>query len=117
MTVSWTFGGIHLNGGVSANSSMPMREPFPSFSTVIRMRARPRGHPAADISRSPAFDSMDSVSSLSRAGHTPTEWWIFDPACGHEWSTSRMREAPTTHEAYSQPLDSTDQTCAGVALV
>ena len=38
------------------------------------------------------------------------------PRRGHPSSTSRMREAPTTQLAYSQPSDSTAQTAAGGAL-
>ena len=43
-------------------------------------------------------------------GQLPNEWWMRAPTAGHSASTALMREAPTTQEAYSHPLESTSNT-------
>ena len=52
------------------------------------------------------------TSSMS-IGHEPTEWWILVPTLGQPSSTPRIRDAPTTQEAYSHPSARTSKTsCA-----
>jgi hypothetical protein len=54
------------------------------------------------------------VTSSMRIGQTPNEWWSRLPTAGHASSTSRMREAPTTHDGYSHASRKTRKTSSGV---
>jgi hypothetical protein len=78
----------------------------PAGQARARSRRRDRGS-----------DSTTVVLSLMSAGQEPTEWCRVAPASGHCSSTSRMREAPTTHTGYSHPSLRMSQTCSGVALM
>ena len=60
--------------------------------------ARPAGQACAcRTSRTPGSHSTDSVSSSISSGQVPTEWWRRAPTAGQASSTSRIRDAPTTH--------------------
>ena len=58
--------------------------------------------------------SRTVVVSLMRAGQAPTECSIRLPRAGQSGETSRIRAAPTTHEAYVHPSARTAKTSSGV---
>ena len=109
--------GTSCPGPLETSSAIETSEPLPSGWTVISTRAVPTGQPRASKTiRSSGWISRTSVVSSITSGQIPKEWWSFLPSAGQPSSTSRMRDAPTTHKGYSQPSPSTSQTCLAEQL-
>ena len=82
------------------------RPPRSTTSVSVPARLQPQGHVglARPARRGPAARAATrvgtrrtSVWSSSTSGQVPTEWCSRDPTAGQASSTSRIRDAPTTH--------------------
>lgn len=93
-------GACAVRGEVQADPGFPGRPP-----------------PACNTSSCSGTDTRTVVVSSRTTGHAPTEWWARVPTPGHPESTSRIREAPTTHPASDDPSASTAHTAPGGAMV
>ena len=108
--------GTSLPGPAVASSWIVSIVPAPSGRSSSRTVASPAGHPCALSTSSESGVALTTVvSSLNTAGQIPNEWCTLVPSAGQPASTLRIRLAPTTHVAYSQPSARTVQTSAGDA--
>ncbi len=90
--------GTSAPGPAVACSSMTTSVSPPCGSRRITTSARPAGQACAcSLSSDSTRHSSDSVWSSRSSGQVPTEWCSLAPGCGQGSSTSRIREAPTTH--------------------